>query len=56
MPVIINEFEVVPEQAPPAAQQGLPQAEAQAPAASSPHELADLMRREAARAARVRAH
>jgi hypothetical protein len=56
MPVVINEFEVVPEEPAPAARQGQAPAQAQAPAKPSPHELAELLRREAGRAARVRAH
>ena len=55
MPVVINEFEVVPEQRQPSQQQP-PQPEAQPPAAPSAHELAELLRREIERAARVRAH
>ena len=54
MPVVIDEFEVVAEtpSTPPAAAApaGAP------PAPPTPHDLQDLLRRQAERAARVRAH
>jgi hypothetical protein len=55
MSVVINEFEVVPEAATPASQGQQPAAAPQPPA-PSPRELIEALRREAERAARLRAY
>jgi hypothetical protein len=57
MPVVINEFEVVPPPAPAGgdAAPAKPAAEGEKPKAD-PNEIARVLRHHAARAARVRAH
>ena len=54
MPVVINEFEVVPEATTPAPQGQQPAAPQ--PPAPSPRELIEALRRESERAARLRAY
>lgn len=57
MPVVINEFEVVPREPAPAAQTGGAPPAGQEPSATpSPHEVAGLVARHAERLERVRAH
>ena len=52
MPVVVNEFEIVPESLPPSGESSAPAM----PAQSSPREVEAIIQRAMERAARVRAH